>query len=86
MEGTPKNLMIRALLKGGARLGQETSSGAAPFGQERSSGAGAGEAPSSKEAALGNAAQSLAFEQSARELLAALGVDVMINHVGDCFD
>ena len=62
MEGTPKNLMIRAVLKGGA-----------PFGQERISGAGAGEAPSSKEAALGNAAQFLAFEQSARELLAAFG-------------
>ena len=73
MEGTPKNLMIRAVLKGGARFGQETSSGAAPFGQERSSGGGAGEAPSGKEAALGNAAQSLAFEQSARELLAAFG-------------
>ena len=73
MEGTPKNLMIRAVLKGGAPFGQETSSGAAPFGQETSSGAGAGEAPSSKEAALGNAAQSLAFEQSARELLAAFG-------------
>ena len=60
MEGTPKNLMIRALLKGGARLGQETSSGAAPSGQESALGGGA-------------AAQSLAFEQSARDLLKAFG-------------
>ena len=60
MEGTPKNLMIRALLKGGARLGQEAISGAAPSG---------------KESALGGAAaaQSLAFEQSARDLLTAFG-------------
>lgn len=50
MEGTPKNLMIRALLKGGARLGQETSSGAAPSGKESALGGGA-------------AAQSRAFEQ-----------------------
>lgn len=41
MEGTPKNLMIRALLKGGARLGQEASSGAAPSGQESALGSGA---------------------------------------------
>lgn len=61
MEGTPKNLMIRALLKGGARLGQEASSGAAPSGKESALGGGA-------------AAQSLAFEQSARELLKAFGV------------
>lgn len=60
MEGTPKNLMIRALLKGGARLGQETSSGAAPFGKEPALGGGA-------------AAQSRAFEQSARDLLTAFG-------------
>ena len=60
MEGTPKNLMIRALLKGGARLGQETSSGAAPSGKESALGGGA-------------AAQSLAFEQSARDLLKAFG-------------
>jgi hypothetical protein len=61
MEGTPKNLMIRAVLKGGARLGQEAISGAASSG---------------KESALGGAAaaQSLAFEQSARELLKAFGV------------
>lgn len=60
MEGTPKNLMIRALLKGGARLGQEAVSSAAP---------------SSKESALGGgaAAQSRAFEQSARDLLKAFG-------------
>ncbi len=59
MEGTPKNLMIRALLKGGARFGQEAISGAAPSG---------------KESALGGAAaQSLAFEQSARDLLKAFG-------------
>lgn len=60
MEGTPKNLMIRALLKGGARLGQEAISGAAPSGKESALGGGA-------------AAQSLAFEQSARELLKAFG-------------
>lgn len=60
MEGTPKNLMIRALLKGGARLGQETSSEAAPSGKESALGGGA-------------AAQSLAFEQSARDLLKAFG-------------
>lgn len=60
MEGTPKNLMIRALLKGGARLGQEAVSGAAPSGKESALGGGA-------------AAQSLAFEQSARELLKAFG-------------
>lgn len=61
MEGTPKNLMIRALLKGGARLGQEAISGAAPSGKEPALGGAA-------------AAQSLAFEQSARELLKAFGV------------
>ena len=60
MEGTPKNLMIRALLKGGARFGQEAVSGAAPFGKESALGGGA-------------AAQSRALEQSARELLAAFG-------------
>lgn len=60
MEGTPKNLMIRALLKGGARLGQEASSGAAPSGKKSALGGGA-------------AAQSLAFEQSARDLLTAFG-------------
>ena len=60
MEGTPKNLMIRALLKGGARLGQEAISGAAPSGKEPALGGGA-------------AAQSLAFEQSARDLLTAFG-------------
>lgn len=60
MEGTPKNLMIRALLKGGARLGQEAVSGAAPSGKEPALGGGA-------------AAQSLAFEQSARDLLKAFG-------------
>ena len=60
MEGTPKNLMIRALLKGGARLGQEAISGAAPSGKESALGDGA-------------AAQSLAFEQSARDLLTAFG-------------
>lgn len=60
MEGTPKNLMIRALLKGGARLGQEAISGAAPSGKESALGGGA-------------AAQSLAFEQSARDLLKAFG-------------
>lgn len=60
MEGTPKNLMIRALLKGGARLGQEAVSGAAPSGKESALGGGA-------------AAQSRAFEQSARDLLAAFG-------------
>lgn len=60
MEGTPKNLMIRALLKGGARLGQEAISGAAPSGKESALGGGA-------------AAQSLAFEQSARDLLTAFG-------------
>lgn len=49
MEGTPKNLMIRAVLAGGARLGQEAVSG-------------------------GAAAQSLACEKSARDLLAAFGV------------
>lgn len=60
MEGTPKNLMIRALLKGGARLGQKAISGAAPSG---------------KESALGGAAaaQSRALEQSARDLLTAFG-------------
>ena len=60
MEGTPKNLMIRAVLKGGVRLGQEAISGAAPSG---------------KEPALGGAAatQSRALEQSARELLKAFG-------------
>ena len=41
MEGTPKNLMIRALLKGGARLGQEAISGAAPSGKEPALGGGA---------------------------------------------
>ena len=61
MEGTPKNLMIRALLKGGARLGQEAVSGAAPSGKESALGGGA-------------ATQSLAFEQSARDLLKAFGV------------
>lgn len=60
MEGTPKNLMIRALLKGGARLGQEAISGAAPSGKEPALGGAA-------------AAQSLAFEQSARDLLKAFG-------------
>lgn len=60
MEGTPKNLMIRALLKGGARLGQEAISGAAPSGKESALGGGA-------------AAQSLVFEQSARDLLTAFG-------------
>lgn len=60
MEGTPKNLMIRALLKGGARLGQEAISGAAPSGKEPALGGAA-------------AAQSLAFEQSARDLLTAFG-------------
>ncbi len=62
MEGTPKNLMIRALLKGGARLGQEAVSGAAPSGKESALGGGA------------SAAQSRALEQSARDLLAAFGV------------
>ena len=60
MEGTPKNLMIRALLKGGARLGQEAVSGAAPSGKEPALGGAA-------------AAQSRAFEQSARDLLTAFG-------------
>ena len=45
MEGTPKNLMIRAVLKGGfaaaARLGQEAISGAAPSGKESALGGGA---------------------------------------------
>ena len=62
MEGTPKNLMIRAVLKGGARLGQEAVSGAAPSGKESALGGGA------------SAAQSRALEQSARELLKAFGV------------
>ena len=48
MEGTPKNLMIRAVLAGGALFG--------------------------KEAVPGNAAQSLACEKSARDLLTAFGV------------
>ena len=51
----------RALLKGGARLGQEAVSGAAPSGKESALGGGA-------------ATQSLAFEQSARDLLKAFGV------------
>jgi len=72
MEGTPKNLMIRALLKGGARLGQETGSGAASSGKEPALG---NAAPSGKEPALGGGAatQSRALEQSARELLKAFG-------------
>ncbi len=61
MEGTPKNLMIRAVLKVGARLGQEAVSGAAPSGKEPALGGGA------------SAAQSRALEQSARELLKAFG-------------
>ncbi len=60
MEGTPKNLMIRAVLKGAARFGQEAVSGAAPSGKESALGGGA-------------AAQSSALEQSARDLLAAFG-------------
>lgn len=66
MEGTPKNLMIRALLKGGARLGQETVHGkkAALSSQEPALG---NAAPSGKEPALGGEAS------AARELLKAFG-------------
>ena len=64
MEGTPKNLMIRAVLKGSARLGQEAVSGAAPSGKESALG---NAAPSGQESALGGEVS------AARELLKAFG-------------